>query len=560
MTYRIMDLFSGAGGLSNGFVQTKQYEVDVAVEKDADARRTYEENHDEVLLFKDILNMDYSSKEKLEDIDIIIGGPPCQGFSNANRQKNSLVSGNNQLVKEFLRAVEFLKPRAFVMENVRTMESKSHKFLLTEDDQADVDKLNLNIKEESISIGYSNFFVNSIIEKMDFKNDDLTKYIIEKPLYSKLNTLMKKLEKGESEALLYITRNNNKKVLIKYLTNWSNHGQTAFSKSYEEEWNKLGNMIDEIINSGVLEDGISSTLSNILEIQKIINKLNEVKKHRIIHEGITFGEESIVLNTYSYNVFAFILKKIRSLGYHINEDEYIFNAANYGVPQKRKRLIIIGVHDDYLKTDKVQVPQKIFGDENCFFTIHNAISDLEQIEPVTYVSEQSQPKLKKGSNHCLTNYLNGEIPDIHNHIVTNSTAIAKERFAELTQGQNFHNLSDKLKSNYSDYKRTQNTVYKRLSYYEPSGTVVNIRKSMWVHPVKDRALSIREAARLQSFTDDYIFYGSKDSQYQQIGNAVPPLLGRAIAESLLLSLGEQVDNPISNILKAESLTNEIQNA
>jgi len=61
---------------------------------------------------------------------------------------------------------------------------------------------------------------------------------------------------------------------------------------------------------------------------------------------------------------------------------------------------------------------------------------------------------------------------------------------------------------------------------------------MWIHPKINRAVSIREAARLQSFPDSYIFKGTKDAQYQQVGNAVPPLLGKAIAEKVLELLEE----------------------
>lgn len=63
---------------------------------------------------------------------------------------------------------------------------------------------------------------------------------------------------------------------------------------------------------------------------------------------------------------------------------------------------------------------------------------------------------------------------------------------------------------------------------------------MWIHPVFNRAVSAREAARLQSFPDDYIFYGTKDSVYQQIGNAVPPVLGRAVAEEVLKLFGKKL--------------------
>ena len=68
---------------------------------------------------------------------------------------------------------------------------------------------------------------------------------------------------------------------------------------------------------------------------------------------------------------------------------------------------------------------------------------------------------------------------------------------------------------------------------KPSGTVVNVRKSMWIHPTENRAVSVREAARLQTFPDSFSFSGPKDSQYQQVGNAVPPMLSKAIAEQIL---------------------------
>ena len=122
---------------------------------------------------------------------------------------------------------------------------------------------------------------------------------------------------------------------------------------------------------------------------------------------------------------------------------------------------------------------------------------------------------------------------LYNHIVTNTTAAAMERFKALGQGENFHNLDERLKSNtYTDASRTQNTIYLRLNYDTPSGTVVNVRKSMWIHPTEDRAISIREAARLQTFPDSFVFCGTKDKQYQQVGNAVPPIMAKAVAEKL----------------------------
>ena len=121
-----------------------------------------------------------------------------------------------------------------------------------------------------------------------------------------------------------------------------------------------------------------------------------------------------------------------------------------------------------------------------------------------------------------------ESATVKNHITTKTTELAMERFKKIERGKNFHSLSELMKSTYAKPERTQNTIYLRLDPDEPSGTVVNVRKSMWIHPTLDRAVTVREAARLQSFPDKFEFVGTKDSQFQQVGNAVPPLLDKCI--------------------------------
>lgn len=139
--------------------------------------------------------------------------------------------------------------------------------------------------------------------------------------------------------------------------------------------------------------------------------------------------------------------------------------------------------------------------------------------------------LTENLNELAAALRNAEV--LRNHIVTKTTDTAMERFRALKQGQNFHALDESLKMNtYTDAARTQNTIYLRLNYDEPSGTVVNVRKSMWIHPTQDRAISVREAARLQTFPDSFVFCGSKDKQYQQVGNAVPPIMAKSIAKKL----------------------------
>lgn len=172
MAYKVIDLFAGAGGLSLGFMQTGRFEIVAAAENNPGARKTYKRNHKLARLYPDVRTIDYTElEESCGEIDVVIGGPPCQGFSNANRQHTTIISMNNRLVKEYVRAVRELEPKAFVMENVAMLKSNIHRFMVEEADINDPTIMKLPLTEDKIELLPKNiYFPNAVSFAKDISN------------------------------------------------------------------------------------------------------------------------------------------------------------------------------------------------------------------------------------------------------------------------------------------------------------------------------------------------------------------------------------------------------
>ena len=540
--YKLVDLFAGAGGLSYGFLQTGKFKVEMAVEINESAKETYRKNHnnENVDIRGNILEVDFNQvKEKYGDIDFVIGGPPCQGFSNANRQKSTLISNNNKLVKEYIRAIGVLRPKGFVLENVKTMDSETHKFYLAKEDVNDNIINNLHKKNEKVQVANNSEIIKGAKDLLldiykGNKNIDL--YLLNENVL----TFIKNLSKTK-QIDSYI--NNNKGIWKVTKENWSKYHNTCISDKYEELFNKLYDQLNNNSYNEVI--AISNDISNL---QKLLYKLKEIIDNKIIINNLDLYGDNVIFEMISYNIFKYVKKKLISLGYVVND--FILNAADYGVAQQRNRLIVIGIREELLNGQEIKAPNVIYTRDQ-YMKIGDAIMDLEDYEVSFTVDESSKVTKSKTLGYGT---LNGYLADseiISNMTITQTTKVAMDRFKVLKPGENFHSLDESLKTTYAQPGRTQSSIYKRLDYGTTCGTVTNVRKSMWIHPKKDRALSIREAARLQSFPDSFEFVGTKDQQYQQIGNAVPPMLARVIAERVLNLIGDNAIQSLEGILKGE---------
>ncbi|MGN0837864.1 MAG: DNA cytosine methyltransferase [Pyramidobacter sp.] len=527
--YNIVDLFAGAGGLSLGFVQTGRIDIVAAAENNPNARKTYKRNFKTERVYTDVQTIDYSELQKaVGHVDILIGGPPCQGFSNANRQHTSIISMNNRLVKEYVRAVCELKPDAFVMENVAMLKSQVHRFIVDQDDLSDERIMNMRLRDDEIDILPTKVeFEGTLITESDIK----AAYVWKEPFYKVIN-------------LLYRYRINQPKFnlsLSKHQKRLSAQLKEILTEAKTNEELSTTQKIDCLMAQRILEyislstdfETVVQAIESALLVQKAHSKFNELSNNKI-----TFTSDSvngiIVAKVKSYAVRDYIKTILEDPPYNYKLFETTLNALDYGAPQKRERFIIVGIANNY--PVEYTPPKGSFSNYN-YRTVRDAIADLQEIAP-SLTADQRYIELEPHYNaKGIEKELRGRL--LYNHTITATRDTALSRFKALNEGENFHNLPLAMKSTYSKAERTQNTIYMRLKYDEPCGTVVNVRKSMWIHPILDRAISIREAARLQTFPDSFIFEGTKDSQYQQIGNAVPPFMARAIAQSVIEVLDRQ---------------------
>lgn len=521
--YKVVDLFAGAGGLSLGFKQTQKFDIKVAFENNPNMQDTYRLNHPDVDVRGDVCKADYGEIEKkYGKIDVVIGGPPCQGFSNANRQRNHAISQNNMLVKQYVRAIVELQPKAFVMENVSMLKSDVHRFYLDKKDQKVVAKYRIPMKETELVLLDENYVFNDAIDIVKDMGK-IQQLLWPEEHYFELNVIFKACK--SHKKLVKALEKHRKKLMEfskDYLKNSSTcHVENASYKAFE--------IIRKYYNKEITADCILPNIEDAIMIQRMLGKAKEIFDNELVVERYS-NEKGIVAYINSYAVYDYLSSILQSKGNGYVLNSKILCAADYGAPQKRMRFVIVGVKKNI--SDKIALPNGNY-DEDQYRTVRDAIADLEDVAPVYSLDEDKGTILE---NVVTISDLGRQLRNtnnLKNHIVTKTTDTAMERFKALKQGQNFHALDDALKSNtYTDVSRTQNTIYLRLNYDEPSGTVVNVRKSMWIHPTLDRAISVREAARLQTFPDSFVFCGTKDKRYQQVGNAVPPIMAKAIAEKI----------------------------
>lgn len=323
-------------------------------------------------------------------------------------------------------------------------------------------------------------------------------------------------EYDASIATSYIANHKNTKMIVGDIT----------SLDLEDTFGKLAGTIDVVIGGppcqGFSQKGQRKTIHDernylfkyYVSVVELVNPkyfVMENVPNLLTAEGGYFRRE--------------IEELFNKLGYSL---EYgVLNASDYGVPQNRRRAVIIGKLDG--DAPKLPVPKRNK------VTIWDAISDLAYLESGEGSEEQ---EYKYPAESDYEKILRKDSSKLFNHRATKHSPLALERLALIPPNAGREVLPEEhlTKSIYSGtwtrMKKDEISVTITTRFDTPSS-------GKFTHPFLNRAITVREAARIQSFPDDFHFVGNKGSQMKQVGNAVPPLLAAAIAEVIMNDIKEE---------------------
>lgn len=235
--------------------------------------------------------------------------------------------------------------------------------------------------------------------------------------------------------------------------------------------------------------------------------LSELKPRSFVMENVPG-----LIGLFNGELKDILLKEFCEIGYTVSYK--VLNAADYGVPQFRKRVFFIGL----LNGNKFEFPEPYTSQ---LVTSYDALSDL----PKNSLEDGSPYFLEPSEKY--QKWMRKESKGIYNHQITSHSEKTKSIISLVPDGGNYKDLPLDLRET-----RKVNIAWTRLNSKKPSFTIDTGHRHHF-HYVYNRVPTVRESARIQSFPDSFIFVGNKTSQYKQVGNAVPPLLAEVIAKKLL---------------------------
>ncbi len=506
----------------------------------------------------------YSKKFGNDRVDLVVATPPCQGMSVANHKKKNDEIKRNSLVVESVDLIKQIKPRFFILENVPSFYKTG--CIDKNDNLLEIGSM----IEQNLSgdymlydevINFKNFGANSSRTRTlvigvckEFK--DFTSALEFFPDFKQEKTLkevigsLKPLAWGEYDSADFY---HSFRTYPKHMQEWIKdlkEGQSAFENT---ELNKkphriVGNKI--VLNVSKNGDKYKRqkyhSVAQTLEINMIIGRspcqgFSNKGKNLGLKDprNFLFLEYIEIVKAIKPEIFIIenvkniiscakgyfleeIKERLNALGYQLSYQ--ILNAKDYGVPQNRERAFIVGASRFSFDFNLLEPSQSV--------NIQDAISDLAYLCSNEGAFESDYLNPIQSSYQA---FMRKDSPKLYNHQATNHSQAALDKLKLINKEQGKECLPKNLHG-----KQQFKSTWGRLNWNKISPTIdtrfdtpSNGTNS---HPKLHRSITPREAARIQSFSDNYIFYGNKTSVCKQIGNAVPPLLALALGKAILKNL------------------------
>lgn len=607
-----VDLFAGAGGISEGFLQAftddKYFKFVLAsdINENCELTHTVRYNHqfglDTKFLTEDIMSPAFIPHLLKElggqEIDVVTGGPSCQSFSLSGRRRR--FDKRDNLFLNYLNVIRKLRPKYFVMENV--------KGLLTKDKGKFKDAIMREIRSIIDDTNVPNFMVylSGMLEKSAsafVKNCILTKVTLEvadekeaiearNDYFSYLDTQFKSITRKIDYRL---SKSNVNIATIRHGLNLLHRTdeRNAITAAVINEKTNADIDNDFFVNGfnsflSLIDDStiINTILSAIDTFQEFDNSSSEVTDFREMIKlySFTLDETFDTIRQYAqkHNSEKEFDGHLETLRLYRVADPIVALSADYGVPQNRERVLFIGCRKDQELIDSV--PATVKPEEKV--TVYEAIHDLDFISNGSIESEYGKHRVIKKYEPLIRNReVQGHISDsteahtfaewsklgrfghrftfscepfyvrslddlnnnlfcepmiLYNHQTSSQSSDVKQRLSIIAKhGAYDSSCKDELAKLGLDSNKRNYTV---LNPEGQSPTVVTMPDD-FIHYAAHRAMTVREMARLQSFDDSFVFQGKRQTggnkrkteipQYTLVGNAVPPLMARAIANTIL---------------------------
>lgn len=604
-----LDLFAGAGGFSEGFMQAytddKYYDFRLASDINENCELTHRVRYNKMLgldtkfMCQDIMEDSFLPNLLKEignqEIDVVTGGPSCQSFSLAGRRKK--LDKRDDLFFHYLKVIKALRPKYFVMENVKGILTKDEgriKERILREIRSIVDDAKMNqlyaflddvlIPQMPTSLYYALYIrlcMETSTDNWDKQNEiffenleqqlkDVTKHLPYS--ISKSNESVNTIRHGLLLLKMKQQRDSIRKQVIQLKTS-AHIDNDTFMDGYNA-------IIETISDEQILEKTLDA-VDKVAKMGDCADDAQSLKKSLEIltstfDECIEYIQEQLKGKTDLLNHLNEMMKEIRL--YNI-EEPFILLSSNYGVPQNRERVVFIGCRNDQEVIK--EIPATISDSEKV--KVYEALWDLDMIGNGETVTSYKKPKLNlKFEETKIQRAIQGE-PDERGLLFSEWSRIGRlgHRFTfdnepfyvlnmnELDRPQKYQHMdlfnhqtsqqNEKVRErlriiaahgDYNDAKtelkkkglESQKRNYVVLNPLGQSPTVCTMPDD-FIHYSAYRPMTVREMARLQSFDDSFVFQGKRQTggnnrqkeipQYTLVGNAVPPLMARAIANTLL---------------------------